>query len=323
MEALDATPRRRNKTTSDEDRKRVITAYENGVAGKDIALMLNLHRATVYSIIKKFQKTWNVEAAKRGGNRAKLLPEEAVQSIRTWIDEDCTVTLKALAEKVHERYSVRVSTSTIARQIKGFNYTFKRIHNLPERRNTSSTIEERKSYATMFYQLSVENSNTGIVFLDEVGFNLSMRTSQGRSQKGTIPTLVVPQLRSRNISIICAMDKNGIVHYHSHNRAVNRELFKQFILQLKEKLRTRGIDESYLIMDNVAFHKCIEVKEAIGNEEDKPLYLPPYSPFLNPIENMFSKWKNLVKTTSQDCEGYFRNMTAYLARCFRGEVIED
>uniref|UniRef100_A0A8W7PUP2 Paired domain-containing protein n=1 Tax=Anopheles coluzzii TaxID=1518534 RepID=A0A8W7PUP2_ANOCL len=107
MEALDATPRRRNKTTSDEDRKRVITAYENGVAGKDIALMLNLHRATVYSIIKKFQKTWNVEAAKRGGNRAKLLPEEAVQSIRTWIDEDCTVTLKALAEKVHERYSVR------------------------------------------------------------------------------------------------------------------------------------------------------------------------------------------------------------------------
>lgn len=112
MEALDATPRRRNKTTSVEDRKRVITAYENGVAGKDIALMLNLHRATVYSIIKKFQKTWNVEAAKRGGNRAKLLPEEAVQSIRTWIDEDCTVTLKALAEKVHERYSVRVSTST-------------------------------------------------------------------------------------------------------------------------------------------------------------------------------------------------------------------
>ncbi|XP_049292943.1 uncharacterized protein LOC125768820 isoform X3 [Anopheles funestus] len=343
MDTSATEPRRRNKTTSDEDRHRVVTAYENGASGKDIAKMLNIKRGTVYSIIKKYQKTWEVSAAKRGGNRPKMLSDEAVQSIRSWIDEDCTLTMKVLVEKVHERYSVRVSTTTIAREIKGFNFSFKRIHNIPERRNTDSTIEERKSYAAMYYELLLEITDKGIVFLNETGLKLSMRTSQGRSQPGTTPSAVEPQLRSKNISIICAMNKYGIVHYRSHNRAITTKLIKEFVLELKAKLRMRGVSRSCFIMDDVEFHKSAEVQEAIGNEEDKPLYLPSYSHFLNPIENMFSEWKKLIKrsnaqseqslmeaiaslsmlVSSQDCEKYFRNMGTYLDQCLRGDVIQD
>ena len=74
----------------------------------------------------------------------------------------------ALVEKVHERFNVRVSTMTIGRETKGFNYSFKRIHYLPERRNTDSTIEECRSYTLIFYEISMENPYTVIVFLDEV-----------------------------------------------------------------------------------------------------------------------------------------------------------
>uniref|UniRef100_A0A182W8X6 DDE_3 domain-containing protein n=1 Tax=Anopheles minimus TaxID=112268 RepID=A0A182W8X6_9DIPT len=90
-------------------------------------------------------------------------------------------------------------------------------------------------------------------------------------------------------------------------------------------------------MDNVRFHKCTEIREAIGEEQDRAIYLPPYSPFLNPIENLFSKWKNVVKRTNpqneadlmeaiangattltaDDCEGYIRNMWSYASRCLR------
>jgi transposase len=72
-------------------------------------------------------------------------------------------------------------------------------------------------------------------------------------------------------------------------------------------------------------------------------YLPPYSPFLNPIENLFSKWKSLVRSfgvsteeelmqriesaafeiSGDDCDGYFRNMLRYLLRCMNGEEIYD
>jgi transposase len=50
-----------------------------------------------------------------------------------------------------------------------------------------------------------------------------------------------------------------------------------------------------LIMDNVAFHKSIECREVIESSNFHLMFLPPYSSFPNPIENMFSKWKNLVK----------------------------
>ena len=217
------------------------------------------------------------------------------------------------------------------------------IQRIPERRNAAANIEERTTYAAEFYTLTRDFPVNGLIYLDEVGFNVSMRTSKGRSAKGTPATTIVPQLRTRNISIICAMNASGIVLYAVHNQAVNKEKFIEFILELKATLRARAIARSYFIMDNVAFHKCSSVKEAIGNNEDKPLYLPPYSPFLNPIENLFSQWKNHVKrarpnnqeelmeaisngasyVTAEDCEGYIRNMWFYMARCLRGEIILD
>jgi hypothetical protein len=73
------------------------------------------------------------------------------------------------------------------------------------------------------------------------------------------------------------------------------------------------------------------------------IFLPPYSPFLNPIENSFAKWKQLVKNmqvenenellveiercweliTPSDCDGFFRNMMTYLRGCMDGEEIDD
>ncbi|XP_035908216.1 uncharacterized protein LOC118510467 isoform X1 [Anopheles stephensi] len=334
---------RRRKTTSNEDRERVVTAYENGATAATISEMFNLKKPTVHGIIKKYQTQWQIEAKKRGGNRSKLLSQQAVIDVRNWIDEDCTVTLKALAEKVFEQHGVRVSSTTIAREIKGFNYSLKMVKLLPERRNTPTTVEERKHYATQFYEIARGIPDNGLIYLDEVGFNVSMRTLKGRSQRGTPATITVPQLRTRNISIICAMHRYGVLLYTTHTRSVNRERFIQFIEELKQTLRSKNINSSYFIMDNVAFHKTPAVRVAIGNDSDKPLYLPPYSPFLNPIENLFSQWKNFVRRsnpsnedqlmeairngsrliTAQDCDGYISNMWQYMSRCLRGEEILD
>ena len=48
-------------------------------------------------------------------------------------------------------------------------------------------------------------------------------------------------------------------------------------------------------MDNVAFHKCYEIRHQIEDDGNEVRYLPPYSPFFNPIENIFSKWKEITK----------------------------
>uniref|UniRef100_A0A182LV06 Paired domain-containing protein n=1 Tax=Anopheles culicifacies TaxID=139723 RepID=A0A182LV06_9DIPT len=126
---------RRNKTTSDEDRNRVVTAYENGATPATISLVLNLKKGTVYGIIKKYQKEWQIEAKKRGGNRSKLLTPEAISDIRSWIDEDGTISLNMLAAKVLQEHGIRVSATTIAREIKTFNSS-------PKMNDTPTTVEE-------------------------------------------------------------------------------------------------------------------------------------------------------------------------------------
>ena len=92
------------------------------------------------------------------------------------------------------------------------------------------------------------------------------------------------------------------------------------------------IGSCLVVMDNVSFHKCNLVKEKFIETGHEVLYLPPYSLFLNPMENLFSKWKDFVKRsncmselelmcsmeeglnliTNEDCEGWYRNMKRYI-----------
>ena len=91
-------------------------------------------------------------------------------------------------------------------------------------------------------------------------------------------------------------------------------------------------------MDKVNFHKADKIKKLVDHDL---LFLPPYSTFLNPIENLFNQWKNLIKVccstteeelfknmetgsekiTSENCANYFRNMETYIAPCLKKEII--
>jgi len=88
-------------------------------------------------------------------------------------------------------------------------------------------------------------------------------------------------------------------------------------------------------MDNVSFHKCTEIREYFDGHQHEVLYLPLYSPFLSSIENMFSRWKEIMKRTNPqneealiqtirngtdmitapDCVGFIRHMHSYIPKC--------
>ena len=151
---------------------------------------------------------------------------------------------------------------------------------------------------------------------------------------------MVPALRSRNFSVVCAMTRNGMLHYELHNRAINREKFTDFLNNLQAKLENSNIHRCVMVMDNVPFHRNRDVKSVIEDNGHKLMLLPPYSPFFNPIENIFSMWKSLVKRSKplnedelmdaisngsslisrDDCEGFVRHMLSNIQKCINGEV---
>nr|XP_004212365.2 uncharacterized protein LOC101237169 [Hydra vulgaris] len=181
-----------------------------------------------------------------------------------------------------------------------------------------------------------------IFFIDEVGFSLSMQVRRGRSLAGKRATQTVTNIRSRNISVCYAMNKNGILKYEAQTRAFNTESFFDFIRLVLAQLAVNKVVGSILILDNVQFHKTDVVHNEIVRAGHSLIFLPPYSPFLNPIENMFSEWKQFIRRcsprtelleniqngalniTSTNCNNYFAHVLRYMIPCSKREpVIEE
>jgi transposase len=161
-----------------------------------------------------------------------------------------------------------------------------------------------------------------------------MMQSRGRSFRGTRATKTIPRLRARNISVCCTMMYTGMLHYQKQDRAFNKESFLVFLDGLFAKLAEKGMRNVKIIMDNVPFHRAGEIKGKITSFGHVWNHLLPYSPFLNPIENMFAEWKNMIRSleyhseqellnnidstfsmlSGKHCLSYYRHMLNMVAR---------
>jgi transposase len=131
-----------------------------------------------------------------------------------------------------------------------------------------------------------------LIFIDESGANLRMTTAYARIEGGKRIKMPVPFDHGPQFSMIGAISINKIEAALYGEWATNGEIFFTFIERsLLPQLKPKHI----VIMDNVKFHLQTRIKEAIESRGAKIIFLPPYSPDLNPIENMWSKIKNTLR----------------------------
>ena len=93
--------------------------------------------------------------------------------------------------------------------------------------------------------------------------------------------------------------------YIAQTRAYKSELFIIFLNKIFVTLKNLNILKSLFILNNVPFYKAVSVITTITEAGHLIKYLHPYSPFLNPIENMFSAWKEFVRRERQTSEKTF------------------
>lgn len=150
-----------------------------------------------------------------------------------------------------------------------------------------------------------------LVFIDETWAKTNMTRPRGRSLKGTRLVAKVPYGHWKTTTFLAALRTSGLTAPLVIDGAVNGELFLAYVRQqLVPTLRSGDI----VIMDNLASHKKAGICAAIESVGATVLYLPPYSPDLNPIENAFSKFKWLLKSSAE------RTVTALWNRC--GELLD-
>lgn len=127
-----------------------------------------------------------------------------------------------------------------------------------------------------------------------------MSRRYARSLQGSRAHDAIPLTRGKITTVVSSMRLDGTMISMLIDGAMNGEKFKDYIQNhLVPHLRKGDI----VVMDNLACHKVSGIREAIEGAEAHVAYLPPYSPDLNPIEEMWSKIKahlRKVKARSQD-----------------------
>jgi transposase len=182
---------------------------------------------------------------------------------------------------------------TISKNIKGFNYSFKRVHVVTERSLSAEIVEKRYQYAYDFIQKTRNNHN--IFFIDETGFQINMRPFYGYSPVNTPAITSSPMIRSRNITVMACLSKVSLFYCKILETAGNRVNFYEYMSELCDFSNDLNMLNSVFVLDNARFHHCIEIKNLVAEKGHELMFLPAYTPMFNPIENMFSQWKNLVR----------------------------
>jgi transposase len=163
-----------------------------------------------------------------------------------------------------------------------------------------------------------------LVFVDESGANTKMTRLRGRAPAGQRLVSHVPLGHYQTTTLICALGLRGPAAPWLFDGAMDGELFLAWIRQGLVPVLQKG---DVVIMDNLATHKVAGVLQAIEEAGASLIYLPPYSPDFNPIENMWSKVKQILRSwaprtgeellpaakaafeaiSPADCKGFFLN----------------
>ncbi len=131
-----------------------------------------------------------------------------------------------------------------------------------------------------------------LVFVDEMGANISLAPVYAWSRRGERAYASVPRNWGKNITLLASMTLEGMGECLAVEGSTTTAVFEAYLERvLVPSLRPGQV----VVMDNLSAHKGSRVRDLIESKGCELLYLPPYSPDFNPIEEAFAKIKGLLR----------------------------
>jgi transposase len=131
-----------------------------------------------------------------------------------------------------------------------------------------------------------------LVFVDECSTNTSLAPLYAWSRRGERAFCSVPRNWGANMTLLASMSAGGMGPCLAVEGPTTREVFETYLEEVLVPSLKAG---QVVVMDNLSSHKGSRVRELIEGRGCELLYLPPYSPDLNPIEEAFAKLKALLR----------------------------
>ncbi|KAI7762675.1 hypothetical protein LZL87_014163 [Fusarium oxysporum] len=294
---------------SDADHEMMEAMIRCGETTKQIAQAISCNPRTVRKAKARYRLFESTKAPPNRVGRYKKVTPYKRDALLSNLADHPTTDRSEMVTFLRDEFEDDVSLSTISRSLKDARWTRKNCHPVAQQRNP-------KLRDLYLYKLSRYKSYQ-MIFIDESGADRRV----GYRKKGWAPSGVTPiQVgrfnREQRYQILAAYTQDGIELARVYPGSTDAALYKDFIEQLLHNCGRWPHKKSVLIMDNASFHHNDELEPMCAEAGVKLLYLPPYSPDFNPIEEYFAELKNFIKNPGPELSELFKkDFRAFLQAC--------
>jgi transposase len=248
------------------------------------------------------------------------------KSVAEAVEEEPDRTLRELCQWFLDRLGRRTSPSTVADALRRSGFRRRRKVLLAKERTSPKWMLRNAEYLAM----AAAFDPSKLVFIDESGVQRGMLRTTAWRRPGSVVVGRTVRNRGTVTTVLGALSLKGVVAAMYGEGATTAEVFRAFV---KECLVPALLPGAIVVMDNLGAHRAKGIVELIEAAGASVIFLPPYSPELNPIECTWAKVKGLIRTaapqtlpqlhkaltaalsavTPQDAAGWFRH-TGYAPR---------
>lgn len=314
---------------------------------------------------------------RKTNNKAKKLFPEHSAFLISLFDNNPSIVLEEAQIKLCEAFpGLTISISGLYKHIREkCALSLKQASKYTAERDAPRTLNLRFDIITQWKAAGVDYQKN-CVFVDEAGFHTQMIRGRAWAKKGDPAVVKVHTQKGVNISIVGCIAARGIINFSKVEplkKSDAAQIEKEFSSQTSKKRKASTQDEGknkkvpkgttayhivrfmdsvmdvldkhyekgiFIVLDNCRIHHSAFIIDAINKRGYRPLFMPPYSPFLNPIEECWSKIKKHIRrnpldkadtltpritqaiatVTPEDCKGWVRHAETYWDRCLDKEI---
>ncbi len=266
-------------------RERVVAAVDAQEGSlRQLAQRYRIGLSTLIRWLRRRREAGTIAPKPHGGGHPPALNKTAQRRLRAVLRKQPDATLEELAQ----RAGVRCSRMAIFRTLEKLRITRKKKSLHAQQRDSPRVRRKRRIFGTKMAQIDPAR----LVFIDETGATTAMTRTYGRAPVGQRVEGAVPG-PWESVTLVGGLRLSGVVAPMAFEGAMDTAHFQSYVEQILEPQLQPG---DVVVWDNLKPHENALARQAVEEAQATVEPLPPYSPDLTPIEELWSKVKGVLRS---------------------------
>jgi transposase len=305
---------------SNDLRERIVAAVDRGDHSlRQLAGLFGVSLSCIVRLLQRRRASGSVAPRPHGGGTQPKIDAPALERLRALLRDQPDAT----PAELRDRLGIPCSIMAIDRALRRAGITRKHKTLRADRQDDPDVQARREDFTQRLSRVEPER----LVFVDEMGANTGMTRTHGRSPAGTRVYASAPG-SWKNVTFIAALRPSAVGAALAFEGATDQQAFRTYVEEVLVPAIQPG---DVVVWDNLRVHEDAAVITALEAAGARVEPLPPYSPDLSPIEELFSKIKELLRTvgartvtavmealgialtlvTPSDIQGWFQHRAPY------------